>query len=120
MLVKLAFILLFIDFIYIFLSRNYFSKQILEIQKYSMKINYFATFLCYMLLIFGLYYFIIKPKRTIIDAFLLGFVIYGVFETTNYAIFKNWSIVSVIIDTLWGGILFASTTYLTKFFFGKL
>jgi uncharacterized membrane protein len=112
MLVKLAFILLFIDFIYIFLSRNYFSKQILEIQKYSMKINYFATFLCYMLLIFGLYYFIIKPKRTIIDAFLLGFVIYGVFETTNKALFSKWNWKTVIMDTLWGGILFAIVTYI--------
>jgi len=112
MLVKLAFILLFIDFIYIFLSRNYFSKQILEIQKYSMKINYFATFLCYMLLIFGLYYFIIKPKRTIIDASLLGFVIYGVFETTNKALFSKWNWKTVIMDTLWGGILFAIVTYI--------
>lgn len=112
MLVKLAFILLFVDFIYIFLSRNYFSNQILEIQKYPMKINYFATFLCYMLLIFGLYYFIIKPKQTIIDAFLLGIVIYGVFETTNKALFSKWNWKTVLMDTLWGGILFAIVTYI--------
>ena len=38
----------------------------------------------------------------------------GVYETTNYALFSNWSIVSVIIDTLWGGLLFASTTFIVN------
>jgi uncharacterized membrane protein len=47
------------------------------------------------------------------DAFLLGLVIYGVYETTNWALFSKWSPMSVIIDTLWGGILFAATTYVT-------
>ena len=77
-----------------------------------MKINYFATFLCYVLLNFGLYYFIIKQKRTIMDAFLLGIVIYGVFETTNKALFYKCNWKTVIMDTLWGGILFAIVTYI--------
>ncbi len=62
----------------------------------------------------GLNYFIIKPKRSISDAFLLGLVIYGVYETTNWAIFNKWSVKSVIIDTLWGGILFASTAFIVR------
>ena len=57
---------------------------------------------------------IIKPHKSVSEAFLLGIVIYGVYETTNYALFKNWSILSVIIDTLWGGLLFASTTYIVN------
>jgi len=40
----------------------------------------------------------------------LGIVIYAVFELTNLALFKNWHILSVLIDTLWGGILFGLTT----------
>jgi uncharacterized membrane protein len=67
-------------------------------------------------LILGLYYFIIKPNRSIKDAFLLGLVIYGVYEGTNYALFNNWSEYIVIIDTLWGGILFALTTFIIKYF----
>ena len=47
------------------------------------------------------------------DAFLLGIVIYGVYESTNYAILKNWNIKAVALDTLWGGILFALTTKVT-------
>ena len=56
-------------------------------------------------------YFIIIPKKSHIDAFVLGLVIYGVYEGTNYAILKKWPLKIVIMDTLWGGILFALTSF---------
>jgi len=115
-----ALIFVIIDSFYLQLMKNYFENQIKIVQNSPMKINIIGILSCYIFLILGLNYFIIKQNRSINDAFLFGLVIYGVFETTNYAIFKNWSLISVIIDTLWGGILFASTTYLTKLFFGKL
>ena len=34
-------------------------------------------------------------------------------KCTNYAIFKKWNMTAVIMDTLWGGILFSLTRYLT-------
>jgi uncharacterized membrane protein len=61
-------------------------------------------------------YPIIKPNKSIIEAFLLGLVIYGVYETTNYALLEKWSLKTVIIDTLWGGILFALTTFIINSF----
>jgi uncharacterized membrane protein len=76
--------------------------------------NYLGAALCYIFLIFGINYFIIKPHKSVSDAFLLGIIIYGVYETTNYALFKNWSMLTVIMDTLWGGILFAVTTYIVN------
>jgi uncharacterized membrane protein len=94
--------------------KGYFDKQIQSVQGSQTKMNYLGAALCYIFLIVGINYFIIKPKKSITDAFLLGIVIYGVYETTNYAIFKNWSLLSVIIDTLWGGLLFASTTYIVN------
>lgn len=115
-----ALIFVIIDSFYLQLMKNYFQNQIKIVQNSPMKINIIGILSCYIFLILGLNYFIIKQNRSINDAFLFGLVIYGVFETTNYAIFKNWSIISVIIDTLWGGILFASTTYLIKLFFRKL
>ena len=67
----------------------------------------------YIFLIYGLHYFIISKHASIKDAFILGLVIYAVYEFTNYSIFKNWSIKTVCMDTLWGGILFSLTTFLT-------
>ena len=48
------------------------------------------------------------------DAFILGVVIYGVYETTNYALFDKWSLKAVILDTIWGGSLFALTTMILQ------
>ena len=109
-----AVILLTVDFMYLHVIKSYFSSQVQRVQGSSMSINYLGAALCYVFLIIGLNYFIIKPRRSVSDAFLLGLVIYGVYETTNYALLKNWSIITVIIDTLWGGALFAITTYLVN------
>ena len=58
-------------------------------------------------------YFILEPKKSVYEAMILGLVIYGVYETTNYAILKNWKLTTVILDGLWGSILFGLTTYFT-------
>jgi hypothetical protein len=114
-----AIIFVSIDFIYLNLIKDYFNNQIKSVQGSQMNVNLFGAVLCYIFLIVGINYFIIKPKKSVSEAFLLGIVIYGVYETTNYALFKNWSILTVIIDTLWGGILFASTTYLVNMLRGN-
>lgn len=109
-----AIILVCVDFVYLNLIKPYFAWQIKKVQQSPMEINYLGAVLCYIFLVFGINYFIIKPKKSVQDAFLLGLIIYGVFETTNYALFKNWSFLTVIIDTIWGGILFALTTLLVN------
>jgi uncharacterized membrane protein len=109
-----AIVFVFIDSVYLNFIKNYFSNQIKNVQGSPMKINFLATLICYVFLIFGINYFIIKPNRSVQDAFLLGLVIYGVFETTNMALLTKWSWLTVIIDTLWGGTLFALTTSIVK------
>ena len=107
-----AFLFVSIDFAYLKLMKKYFSNQVKVVQGSTIKMDLLATFFCYIFLIFGLNYFIIKRKRSVLDAFLLGLVIYGVYETTTKALFHKWSWITVLIDTLWGGILFALITYI--------
>ena len=111
-----AIVFITIDSFYLNSTKGYFEKQIQDVQGSPLKINYMGAALCYVFLIIGINYFIIKPKKSVQDAFLLGLVIYGVYETTNYAIFKKWSLLTLLIDTLWGGILFALTTYIVNLF----
>jgi uncharacterized membrane protein len=107
-----AILFVVIDFIYLNLIKKYFENQVKAVQGSQLQVNFLGAILCYIFLIFGLNYFIIKPKRSPYDAFLMGILIYGVFETTNYALFKNWSVLTVILDTLWGGTLFAIVTFI--------
>jgi uncharacterized membrane protein len=95
------------------MNRDLFALQVAEVQRVVLEIRYLGAVLCYALLIFALYYFIIKDRRPVIDAMLLGFVIYGVYETTTYALLKKWKLQTMMIDTLWGGILFGLTTMIT-------
>lgn len=111
---SIAFVFLLLDFIYLKSIKGYFENQILYVQRSPLEMNVGATFLCYLLLIFGLHYFIIKRECSVKEAFILGIVIYGVFETTNKALFSNWKWNTVFMDTLWGGLLFALTTYIYK------
>ena len=108
--------MLFLDFLYLSAFSNFFNKLVKSIQGSPIVFNAVGAVLCYILLIFGLNYFIIDQKKSWVDAFLLGLVIYGVYETTNYTILKNWKMEAVALDTLWGGILFALTTKATYAF----
>ena len=106
-------ILLALDFMYITATRNMFEIQIADVQRVALQIRPLGGVLCYLLLVIGLYYFIVREHRPVFDAFLLGLVIYGVYETTSYALLKKWKWNIVLMDTLWGGILFALTTLIT-------
>lgn len=107
-----AILFVVIDFVYLNLIKNYFTNQVKIVQGSPLKVNLLGVVLCYIFLIFGINYFIIRPKKSAYEAFLLGLLIYGVYETTNYALFSKWSILTVIMDTLWGGVLFALVTFI--------
>jgi uncharacterized membrane protein len=108
-----AVILIAIDSVYLYSSMKMFSEQIIKIQRVVMTFKPEGAVICYFALILGLYYFIILPKKSPQEAFLLGLVIYAVYESTNYATLKKWSPYLAVTDSIWGGILFATTTYLT-------
>jgi uncharacterized membrane protein len=104
--------LVLLDSIYLWLMKNAFNQQISRIQGSPIQLFLLPAVICYISLIFGLYYFIIREKKSIKDAFLLGLVIYSVFDLTNLALLRNWSPIIALIDSLWGGVLFGLTTAL--------
>ena len=105
-----AIIFVILDGTYLNLIKGYFNKQVKSIQGSDIQINLVATGLVYVVLIYGLNYFIIRKHKSVQEAALLGFFTYAVYELTNLSLFKNWSIFTVIIDTTWGTVLFGLTT----------
>ena len=108
-----------IDSIYLTSMKVFFDKQVNLIQGSNIEMKIIPAVLCYISLVVGLYYFIIKERKSLLDAFLLGFVIYSVYEFTNWALFKNWKITTVLIDTLWGSVLFTLTTAIIYYIFNS-
>ena len=111
-LILIGTILLALDLTYLFVFKDFILPILYKVQKAEVKVNMKSALACYIILVSGLYYFIIKKNAPPKDAFLLGMLIYGVYETTNYAFFKDWSLFLVIMDTLWGGILLSTTAVL--------
>ena len=112
-LIVTAIIMLLLDAIYLTTFSKFFNSIVEKIQGSKIQFNILGAIFCYIFLIFGLNYFIIRHKKPLIDAFILGIVIYGVYETTSYTLLHKWSPIAVAIDTFWGGILFTLTTYFT-------
>jgi len=108
-------LMLGLDIMYLGTTRDYYASVVKSIQGSPMTVRLFSAAITYLIMIFGLYYFILSKNRKPIDSFLFGLVIYGVYEFTTFAIFKNSTLFAVGLDTLWGGCLMALTTFLTQY-----
>lgn len=110
-----AIVMLILDSVYLTTFGGFFNNLMKNVQGEKISLNITGAIIAYLFLIYGINYFILnKPKTSLIDAFILGIVVYGVYEGTNYAIIKKWSPYAVIIDTLWGGMLHVLVTYITR------
>ena len=105
-------ILLAVDSVYLFLTKSIFGEVVAKIQRTAIQFRLEGAVVVYLLLALGLYYFIIKPGRSPWEAALLGLVIYGTFDFTNYAMFKNYDLMTAMMDTVWGSLLFFITAFI--------
>jgi uncharacterized membrane protein len=112
--ILLSIVLLIIDYIYISILGNHFKNQIYKVQNKPLKLNIKTTILSYILIIYGLYYFILRDNKSLKDAFILGIFVYGVYELVSISLLSNWEYKTVLIDTLWGGFLFMTSIYITR------
>lgn len=108
----IAVVLISIDVLVLSILSKLFNSQIIAIQGSPMKMNYIAALMSYVFIVMSLYLFVISKKGKLNDAFLLGFLIYGIYELTTKSLLTNWRWSTVFIDTVWGGILFYLTTYI--------
>ena len=111
-----------LDSVYLGTTKDSWNRLLVKVQGSEMKVRPVSTLLVYVSMLFGLTVFVLKDfkrgdsiKQAAVRAGLLGFVIFSVYELTNYAIIKNWEISYVFMDSIWGTILFSMTTALTLF-----
>jgi uncharacterized membrane protein len=109
-------ILLIVDTIYLMATKDIFGKIVRDIQISNLELRIYSALICYLFLATIIYYFIIFKKESIRTSAILGALVYGVFDFTNHAIFKKWTLSIALMDVAWGAILFASVSYLVKLF----
>ena len=115
----LSLIVISFDYIYLTANSKYFSYTMATIQKSSFKLNYIGAILAYICIVLLIYIFVFMNNLSSQHAFLLGFLTYGVYHGTNLACFEKWPYYLVVSDSIWGGILFASSSYIMNFILEK-
>ena len=114
--VVLFVLFLAVDSVYLYFISSSFAKMIQHIQGSPLQIKLVGGIVCYLALAILLYYFIVLPRRSPMEAALLGAGTYAVYESTSYALMTGWDWRIATIDTVWGGALFYSVAYLSRFF----
>ena len=110
--IKIFVLLILIDTVYLYFTKNLFGEMVVRIQRVAMQVRLWSAAIVYIFAAILLYMFIIKNRRPVWEAGLLGLATYGIFDFTNHAILKNYDLQIAVMDCIWGGILFSATTKL--------
>ncbi len=81
-------------------------KLVLRIQGSDLNLRFAPAFVVYLALAY-----LVLQVDTPMDAFKMGAATYAVYDFTNLAMFKNYTLSFALMDSLWGGILFAVVRY---------
>lgn len=104
--------LIVFDYIYLIFMKGPFGEMIVKIQRVAMQVRVWSALMVYVAAAILLYWFIIKNRKPVWEAGLLGLATYAIFDFTNYALLKNYDLKIAIIDSVWGAILFSSITWI--------
>ena len=83
-------------------------------------VNWTAAVIFYLIYIAGILFFAVRPavindspgQAAVLGA-LFGFFTYATYDLTNLATIKNWPLVIVVVDILWGVCLCMLVAYLS-------
>ena len=104
-------IIIAVDLPWLMLGSKTSKSMILSIQGSELVLRWFPALVVY----FALAYLAHLPTSNI-EAFLLGLCVYAVYDFTNYATLKNYSLKFAVMDSLWGGVLFLIVFNILKYF----
>ena len=90
---------------------DYHNNLFKSIQKSELKARILPAIFVYVVLSCAIYVWAIKDQKTLesaaLQGALVGFILYGFYDLTNYATLTNWTLEMLTIDIMWG--TFAST-----------
>lgn len=123
-----AVVLMVLDVAWILMNLSGYSKTILEVQKSPVRLRNEHAIITYIIILFSIFYVAIpfttqniknidaiSVENKLLKSFMyggaVGFSIYGIYNFTSLAIYKDMDSSIGIIDTLWGTTLYTLTTF---------
>lgn len=112
-----------VDVVWLTLTKKIYDNWLSPFQRV---LNIPAAILVYLFIPFGLSYLVISKHvgeapnlKIILEAFVYGACAYSVYDLTNLATLKNWSVQMTIVDIIWGGVLCSLVTIFTLYGINK-
>jgi uncharacterized membrane protein len=106
-----AVLLVLFDLPWLMVSGPYVKAMIQRIQGSALQFSYLPAVVVYI----AMAYLLLKTE-TPLEAFYTGAATYAVYDFTNLATLKNYDFSFAVVDTLWGGILFAMVRFVLNRF----
>lgn len=112
-------VLLVLDILWVTLYMNKaYKKQVQDIQGTEMKARVYLGAIAYVLMVVGLNLFVlpnIRKGHELIDSLkygaTFGLVVYGIYDMTAGAVFKDWDLKLATVDIIWGSFVFFISAY---------
>ena len=122
-------VIIFLDIAWISLNFSTYSNSILKIQKASLNLRYEHAIIAYILILFSVLYVSIPftsqnikngsnntVENKLLKSFMyggaVGFSIFGIYNFTSLAIYKDLDFSIAITDTVWGTTLYTLSTFI--------
>ena len=105
-------ILFTLDFIYLYLNKNWYLKEIQRSQNSPLELKPIGVVARYVSQALGLYLFVLKNNYSLIYSALYGMIIYSNYLGTNYATIKIFDPKLALVDLFKGSVIMTLTSYI--------
>jgi uncharacterized membrane protein len=103
---------LLMDAVWLTARADYHKKLFKSVQGSDITVRIIPALLIYILIPVAVVVFAVAPSKTlqaaVLSGLFLGFAMYGVYDLTNLATFKGWTLEMTLIDMAWGTFLCGS------------
>jgi uncharacterized membrane protein len=108
-----------IDMVWLgFFAKNFYKEKLGFI--FTGEINWAAALIFYLIYIAGILFFAVLPASreqswamALINGAVLGALCYATYDLTNMATIKQWPLIVVIVDIIWGIVLTGGVSVIT-------
>lgn len=94
------------DAVWLTLRQSYHNNLFQSIQKSPLVVRWIPAIFVYVFLVFAIYQVAVKSAKSYTDAIgkglLVGGVMYGFYDFTNWATLQNWTAFMTFTDMFWG------------------
>jgi uncharacterized membrane protein len=128
----ISIVIIFLDIGWISLNLTKYSKEVLKVQKAAMSLRYEHAIIAYIIILFSILYIAIpftsqnikinnggkdisvekKLLYSLMYGGALGFSVFGIYNFTSLAIYKDLDATIAITDTIWGTTLYTLSTFI--------